>query len=121
LKRLLSVIAGLLFPIKALAVSITEYGWDCTGFLYCGSRQDAVTTITTRVIGSIYNTIAVFAVITFMYGGIKMIVSRGEDGKEAGKKAIMYAAIGLAFAIVTFMGNRVLQYVIETVSTISTS
>ncbi len=118
MKRLLIVLTGLLLPAKAFAVSITDYGWSCDGFLKCGSSQDAVTDITINIINTVFNTITVLAIIAFLYGGVRMIVSRGEEGKEVGKKAMMYAAIGLILAILTYNGNRILRFVLEIIGTI---
>ncbi len=119
MKRFLACIAGLLIPAHARAVSITQYGWNCDGFLKCGSSQDAVTDITMNVIQAVFSTITALAVIAFIYGGLRMAMSQGEEGKETGKKALMYGAMGLALAAITYSGNRVIVYVIDLVRSVS--
>lgn len=98
MKRLLTII-GLCVPTTGLAISINSYGWTCAGFLHCGSNQDAVEIIATNIATGIIFTIAGLAVIAFLYGAIRMAASQGGEGKEAGKKAIIWASVGLSFAI----------------------
>ncbi len=101
-KRFLFALAGWLIPASvSAAVSITSYNWSCEGFVYCGSSDSAVTGITTKLITWIVVFIVPLAVTVFFYGALRMAVSRGEEGKEAGKKALIYASIGLVAAILT--------------------
>ena len=103
MKRLLFIAVGILVPVSAGAVSITDpqYGWSCNGFLYCGTGGNAVTAITGNIIAGVSAFIVALAVVMFFYGGLRMVASRGEEGKEAGKKALMYAAFGLIAALLT--------------------
>lgn len=101
MKRLLTLV-GLLLPGVAHAVSITAYGWTCRGFLYCtSSGRDAVRIIGTRLIAIVGTFIGALAVVVFIYGAIRMVTSQGDEGKEAGKKALLWASIGLAAALLT--------------------
>lgn len=106
MKHFLPILFGLLVPVQASAVRLTDYGWDCVGFIYCGSNQDAVSGLSENLTIAVNNFIAVLAVVAFIYGAIRMIFSRGEEGKEAGKKAILYASIGFVLAILA--GNIIL-------------
>lgn len=109
MKRLLTLL-GLLFPGSVRAVSITSYSWKCDGFLYCGSGQNAVGLITTKVIGTVSFFITPLAVVVFIYGAIRMIASQGDEGKEAGKKALIWASVGLAAALLT---GAILRYLCD--------
>lgn len=99
-KKLLPIV-GLLLPNVAHAYSIRDTGWDCTGFLECGGSGDAVVAITTNIIAGVAAFIGALAVIAFFYGAIRMITSQGQEGKEAGKKALIYASLGMAAALLT--------------------
>lgn len=83
------------------AYRITDSGWDCTGFLKCGSSTDAVMQITATIVTGVGRFIIALAVVVFIYGALRMITSRGEEGKEAGKKAMIWAALGLMAALLT--------------------
>ncbi len=100
MKRALLATLGFLLPTSALAVSITDsaYGWSCAGFLYCGG-PNAVVALTANLILGVSLFIGPLAVVVFLYGAIRMIVSRGDEGKEAGKKALIWASAGLVAAL----------------------
>ncbi len=100
MKRLL-ILLGLFAPSSAAAISINGYGWSCAGFLHCGSGTDAVQTIATNITVGVTSTITALAVISFLYGAIRMASSQGGEGKEAGKKAMIWAATGLVAAVLT--------------------
>ncbi len=109
MKRFLLIAIGCLLPVTALAgVNIDNYGFDCTGFVYCHSPLNAVTGIATKLIAWIGAFIVALAVVSFFYGALRMAVSRGEEGKEIGKKAMIYASLGLAAALLTRM---ILQFI----------
>lgn len=99
--RVLLTFVGFVLPRTVRAYSITDTGWDCTGFLECGSSGDVVKAITTNIITGVVAFIGAFAVVAFFYGAIRMIVSQGQEGKEAGKKALIYASLGMAAALLT--------------------
>lgn len=101
MRRILPVILGVLVPSRVLAYRITDSGWSCTGFLKCGSSTDAVMQITLTIVTGVTAFIGSLAVVVFLYGAIRMVTSRGEEGKEAGKKALIWASLGLAAAILT--------------------
>ena len=90
-----------LLPQVAIAYSLTDSGWDCAGFIRCGGATDAVTAITLNIIAGVGYFITALAVVMFIYGALRMVLSRGEEGKEAGKKSMIYAAMGLVFALLT--------------------
>ncbi len=104
MRRFILILFGLLLPVTAFAVQLTDPAisdWQCTGFLQCGSSLTAVGIITNNIAMGVSAFIVALAVVAFFYGAILMIVSQGEERKEAGKKAMIYAAIGLAFAMLT--------------------
>lgn len=101
MRRILLVIAGLVLPLPVHAYRLTDSGWQCTGFLKCGSSTDVVTDLTGNLISGVTAFISVLAVVVFIYGALRMVMSRGEEGKEAGKKALIYASLGLVFALLT--------------------
>ncbi|HRH92973.1 MAG TPA: hypothetical protein PKV72_00400 [Candidatus Peribacteria bacterium] len=118
MKRLLTLLGLLAVPSTALAVSINDYGWNCAGFLHCGDGSDAVQTITTNITIGIVSTISALAVIAVLYGAIRMATSQGGEGKEAGKKAIIWASTGMVLAILT---GGIILYVTQLIFAISTS
>ncbi len=99
MKRALLFVTGLVAPALTHAVSITDYGWSCAGFLYCGSGVSAVTALSVNIIRGVVAFIVALAVVVFLYGAVRMVTSRGDEGKEAGKKALMYASLGLVAAL----------------------
>ena len=101
MKRSLPILSGILLPMIAHAsydIS-AQTGWDCSGFLFCGSATSVVSAMTTNLVNVVYFFIGPMAVVAFFYGAIRMIVSQGQEGKEAGKKALIYASFGIAAAI----------------------
>gem|GEM_PF-1316406 len=124
MKRFLLVLVGLLIPTPAFAVHLTDFGWNCTGFVRCGDPNDAIVSLTTTVVTGVSAFIVALAVVIFIYGAILMVTSQGEERKEAGKKAIIYASIGLMLALLTggiisFITDSI--YFLGTSSTISSS
>ena len=104
MKRFFALSIGLLLPVSALAAGVSigggGYGWNCKGYLYCGST-DAVNILTNRLIAGVGAFIFSLAVVVFFYGALRMVTSQGDEGKEAGKKALIYASLGLAAALLT--------------------
>lgn len=91
-----------LFIEKAhAAYRLTDSGWQCTGFLKCGSGTDAVTDLIGNLIGGVLSLIGLVATLAFFYGAIRMVASQGQEGKEAGKKALIWASAGLVAALLT--------------------
>jgi succinate dehydrogenase/fumarate reductase cytochrome b subunit len=117
MKLLLPILAGLLVPVQASAVRITQYGWNCLGFIGCGSTTDAVTQISSNIFLVVGLFVETLAILVFIYGGIRMIFSRGEEGKEAGKKALIYASIGFVLAI---LSSNIILYVSVLIRCIAT-
>lgn len=99
MKRSLTVLIGILLPTVVHAYSITQTGWDCQGFLYCGTGGDLITIIASTIVNNVWKFIGAIAIVAFFYGAIMMITSQGQEGKEAGKKALIYASLGLAAAL----------------------
>jgi hypothetical protein len=99
--RYIALFIGLLAPLTTHAVRLTNYGFDCTGFLHCETGVDAVIGLSGSIIDIVGTFIVALAVIVFIYGGLRMATSRGEEGKEAGKKALIYASLGLVCALLT--------------------
>lgn len=102
MKRFLASLAGIALPAIAHAYSLTQSTWNCNGFLYCnsgGAPPDVVAIIAQSTINVVFYFIGPMAVVAFFYGAIRMIVSQGQEGKEAGKKALIYASLGIVAAI----------------------
>lgn len=108
--RVVALTVLMAIPHLASAYRLTDSGWDCTGFLKCGSGTDVVTDMIGNIIGVVSLFIGALAVVMFIYGALRLAASRGEEGKEAGKKAMMYAAMGLAFALLT---GGILAYITD--------
>ncbi len=85
----------------AAGYRIVSTGWSCVGFLYCGSSDNAVTLLTGTIVNGVAAFIVALAIIVFFYGAIRMVVSQGQEGKEAGKKALIWASLGLVAALLT--------------------
>ncbi len=100
MKRTLFLLTGILLPGSAVAANLATYGYNCTGFLYCNGTN-VVAAMTNNLIGGVGAIILPIATVAFLYGAIRMITSRGDEGKEAGKKALIYASLGLAAALLT--------------------
>lgn len=110
--RFLSTMIGFLLPAHAKAFSLSDTGWDCTGFIYCNPGapppSDVVTIMTMTIVNGVGAFIITLAIVMFMYGAIRMVTSQGQDGKEAGKKALIYASLGLVFALLVM---AIMQFV----------
>lgn len=118
---LVILIIGLLSPITAHAqYHLTNSGWNCQGFLYCNGGgappADIVVIITMNIIMAVSTFIGALAVVVFLYGAIRMVTSQGEEGKEAGKKALIWASFGLTAAILT---GGIMAYIRSAVFAIS--
>lgn len=112
MRRFLFTLLGLVTPGIAHAYRLTDSGWQCTGFLYCNSSTDAVTQLTLNIVNGVGAFIGALCVVVFLYGAVRMVVSRGAEGKEAGKKALIYAALGLTAALmVTSIIDFVWDYI----------
>jgi hypothetical protein len=115
MKRLALILTGLLAPTTAFAVQITQY-WDCTGHLRCGSSLNAVTDLATRIVLVVGYFIGGLAVCAFLYGAIMMIISQGDEKKEAGKKAMIWAGVGLALALMVALIRTFIEWFIVTIA-----
>lgn len=115
MKRFFTILAGLCVPLTASAVSITDYQWTCEGFLWCGNGGGGgvVAIISTNIIESALSLVSVVAIAGFIYGGLRMAMSQGEEGKQIGKKALMYSALGLGLIVLTASGNRIIMFVLD--------
>lgn len=101
MKKFLPAIFGFFLPGIAHAYRLTDSGWDCTGFVGCGTVTDGVAYVMGRLILIIGTFIFALTVVVFLYGAFRMTTSRGEEGKEAGKKAMIYASLGFVAAFLT--------------------
>ncbi len=101
MKKYLLAYIGFLFPQSALAYRLTDSGWFCTGFVGCGTVSDGVAYVMGRLILIIGTFIFALTVVVFLYGAIRLVASRGEEGKEAGKKAMIYGALGFLAALLS--------------------
>ena len=112
MRRFLLAILGLVtaIPVSAQGYHLTDSGWSCAGFLLCGTGQNLITYLTGNIIGGVSMFIIPLAVVVFFYGAIRMVTSQGQEGKEAGKKALIYAALGLVAALLT---GAIIQFVYD--------
>lgn len=81
---------------------IVDGMWNdiCSALPFCDVGEDAVDMIARQVINVVFDIITSLAVIVMMYGGIKMIASRGnEEGYAQAKKVAFYAGVGLIIAL----------------------
>lgn len=107
MKRTLAIVASFLTPASAFAagVHLTDYAWSCNGFLKCTfggpPPTDVVVDMTNNLISGVGFFIVTLGVVVFFYGALRMATSRGEEGKEVGKKALIYASVGIAAAMLT--------------------
>ncbi len=115
MKRLALILAGLSVPATAFAVQITQY-WDCTGHLKCGTSLNAVSDLAIRIVLVVSYFIGSLAVCAFLYGAILMIISQGDEKKEAGKKAMIWAAVGLALALTVALIRAFVVWFITTIA-----
>ena len=104
MKKLLFLTGLLALPLSAHAVSLgSDYGFACLPpFIGCsftgsppGSAAIQLARTVAAAVGAFILTVAFIATV---YGGYRIIASRGTDGVEAGKKAIMYAVLGYFLA-----------------------
>ena len=100
MKKYFVAIIGFITPGIAHAYRLTDSGWSCSGYVGCGV-PDAVAYVMSRLILIIGTFMFTLTVVVFLYGALRLTISRGEEGKEAGKKAMMYAAFGFAAALLT--------------------
>ncbi len=98
--RILAIIIGTLLPSTVFAFSLTS-AFDCTGFLYCG-QNDIVSILNATFIQNLARNTLDVASIAFLYGGLRMAMSQGEEGKEEGKKALIYGALGYMLATLSY-------------------
>ncbi len=101
MKKFLSLFTGFIIPQIAFAYRLTDSGWDCAGFVGCGTVTDGVMYVMGRLIFIIGSFLFALTVVVFLFGALRMTASRGEEGKEAGKKAMIYASLGFAAALLT--------------------
>ncbi len=115
MRRLLASIALViaLLPAAAVARTIDDTGiagsevvsgmWDqiCLALPFCSVGEQAVDLVARQIINITFSLITAAGVIVTMYGGIMMIVSRGnQDAYGNAKKIMTTAAIGLLIAVV---------------------
>lgn len=100
-QRNIFIVAGLVFPASALAL-------DQVTFSSIAQGNDLAGAITTLV-GALAGFASVIAVIFIIYGGIKYVMSAGDEkAADTGKRAVIYGIlglviVGLAAAIVNFV------------------
>jgi hypothetical protein len=99
-----------MFPSVASAQGyrLTNSGWNCTGFLYCGSGTNIVFLLSQHIIVTVSAFIVTLTILVIAYGALRLATSQGQEGKEAGKKAIMWASLGLVAAMLT---GAIIQFV----------
>jgi hypothetical protein len=110
MRRFLLLLIGMFSPGIAYAQKhLSDYGFDCTKIEQygltipgCDSPIDLTVAATAKVAGTGLAIAAPLATVVFLYGAIRMVISRGDEGKEVGKKAMIYGALGLIFVTLAF-------------------
>ena len=97
----------LFIPIATHAVGLSDYGFDCSKFLFC-NNANPISTFSLKIVSAIAAFILPLAILIFLYGAILMITSQGEEGKETGKKAMIYASLGLVAAL---LAESIVQFI----------
>ncbi len=110
--RVFSLFIGVLLPTHAYAASLQDY-FPCNGYFFCGGvggqPGDTANQLAFMIAERVVGFIALVCFLAIVYGGLRMIVARGQaEGIEAGKKAIMWAVAGfiavmLAIAMIEFV------------------
>lgn len=126
MKLLLSIIG---IPTAYAASVLTGVGsadpgvaamWSeiCSVMPFCTVGTSAPLLVTLKLTGVILLFIGAAAVAMFIYAGIRIIISRGnEEGLGEAKKIAMYAALGIALAI---LADAIVYYAIGLVNLAAT-
>lgn len=91
---------------------------------YCGEGQPAnlfegSTAIVPRIINLMLFIVGVLAIFMMIYGGIRYVLSGGDNGKvKDAKNTILYAIVGL---IVAILGYAIVNWVVSVVGSGATS
>ncbi len=112
-----TVITSLTLIIFPVAAQITQVsGDDCSAFgIQCSGNEDTNSLIDTIMawVNALLVLVGVIAAIYLVLGGVRYVLSEGDDKKaEQAKNTILYAligliVIGLSAAIVNFMINTI--------------
>jgi hypothetical protein len=111
---------GTLLPFTAFAAvaggfDIRRTGFDCSEFIGCGIDDDFVSYFVARVLSLLlplpgYGSGFIFyvALAVFLWGALQMVLSRGEEMKDSGKNAMIYALLGITLAL---LASGILSYI----------
>jgi len=131
--QILAILIGLSLPLITSAMGVEDLGGGSTGlsdmwnginaYLPGVHRQagaGGVVIITSVVINTVMWAIGSAAVVIILYASIRIITSAGneETVTKAWKEMILYACLGLIFAI---LSDVIVNYVINLVSGIAAS
>lgn len=115
MKRIIFTLIGICTPAMAEAISIRNYFPCDPTIFFCGS-QNPVVELTANITAFVLSSVTAVAIVGFAYGGARMIFSMGGEGKEAGKKAMKYAAMGLVLA---YLSGAILKYIVQLIYAIA--
>ena len=99
MRKIFITLIGILTPIAAHAqVHLSDYGFDCheIGSRYgfdlpgCVGGIDLTVAAAAKVTGTGLLIATPLATVVLLYGAARMIMSKGDEGKEAGKKDLDY-------------------------------
>jgi Type IV secretion system pilin len=113
---------GTLLPFTAFAAIARGFNihrdtdFDCTGFIGCEIDDDFVSYFVARVLSLLlplppnYDLGFIFyvALAVFLWGALQMVLSRGEEMKDSGKNAMIYALLGITLAL---LASGILSYI----------
>lgn len=109
--RITGILLGVLTPLVVSAYTLTDSGWDCTGFAGCSSYGgNLLSYAMNRILLIISTFLFALTVLVFFYGAIRMAISQGEEGKETGRKAMLYAAGGF---ILVLLLNGIFRFICD--------
>ncbi len=113
--RILLLCIGLFLPTTTYAFNLDDH-FSCAGFLFCGGSSDIVAFLSSRTTYIVSDIIYWACVFAFLYGGLRMTMSQGEEGKDEGKKAMTYGLVGYVLAVLTISVINTVYYFIYEIS-----
>lgn len=122
---LLSLVGGRVAHADNTACS-TDTGLSQVSSLFSAQYCSAPTTLS-LIINVLLGFLGIISVLFIIIGGYRMVISNGsEDGFKKGRQTVLYAVIGLlvaifAFAIISIVGQAVINPTSTTTTTTSTT
>lgn len=119
---------GFLFAQQASAMGLSDIGagfmsgmWTdvCTILPYCGQGASGVAIVTGIMIKTVLWLIGSGAVLIILFAAVRIVASGGNDEMVSkGKKMILYAVLGLLFAV---LASIIVNFVFSFVSGVASA